>query len=657
MTGVELGAGRPVREWRWGVLLFGLVMLAYGPMYLGGGGGFIWDDPDYVINNPNLRDWEGLRRTWLVKTSLPQWYPLVHTTFWVEYQVWGLWSKGYHVVNAVLHGVGVLLLWRVLRGLGFGPGAAVMGAAVWGLHPVQVESVAWITERKNTLSGMLYFASAMALLKWNGLVGDTSRRQWGWYGVAFGLFVLALLSKTVVASLPAAWLVVVWWKRGRITRQDVLAMLPLFAIGYYFASITAHLEREHVGAQGVEWAFGFWERLWIAGRGVWFYLACLGFPVGLAFMYERVIPGAVWGWIAAGSVVLVLVGLWAGSRGTRPRIGRGWFAGGAIFVGTVFPALGFVNVFPHRYSFVADHFQYIASVGVLAGVGWWAGRWPGVVRGGLVVVLVGLTMGRAVVFRDELTLWEDTARKTPGNWMVWTNLARVYGERSDAEGLVRDARREVQRKREELLKRAVEVADNVGGRGDALITLGYLYEEMGRKELAASAYDQAAEVNPQSTQAWVGVGRMRFGAGDFDGARLAVERALKISEKDATAWAALGEVLVVKGEWKEAEHAWRQATGRDGRSAEWKLKLGRVLLKRAVEMEPESVERDSLTREAGLILVEVVKKMPADARARLEAGRAAWMLGQREEGEKLLSQAVELDRGLSAEAEEIRKGR
>src|SRR5216684_8061750 len=228
-----------------GAALVVLTLVAYIPA---AGCGFIWDDDAYVTNNRTLRTAAGLQDIWLKPGSVPQYYPLVFSSFWVEYHLWELAPAGFHWVNALLHGLNVALLWLILSRLGV-PGAW-FAAAIFALHPVHVESVAWITERKNVLSGLFYLAALLAYLQFvlpapgAGLLTrpKASRRvqqtlaerasaeraasrspfsvlrslfsagSWGWYGLALILFLCALLSKTVACSLPAALFLLLWWK-------------------------------------------------------------------------------------------------------------------------------------------------------------------------------------------------------------------------------------------------------------------------------------------------------------------------------------------------------------------------------------------------------------------------------------------------------------
>ena len=361
----------PLHGWILGLFLVAATVLAYQPVWHAG---FIWDDDVYVTNNLTLRSVDGLRQIWCKLTATPQYYPLVHTSFWLEYHLWGLNPVGYHVVNVLLHALAAILLWRVLVRLQL-PGAW-LAAGIFALHPVAVESVAWVTERKNVLAAVFYFAAALAYLRGRRrerMAESKSGVSLRWYFLAFALFVAALLSKTTACSLPAAMLLVIWWKRGRIAGRDVWPLLPFFAAGVALGLVTSWLERTHVGAQGPEWAFSFPERCLIAGRAVWFYAGKLFWPANLTFIYPRwqINTGAWWQWIFPVAALAVVAVLWR----LRRRIGRGPLVAVLFFGGTLLPALGFTNVYPMRYSFVADHFQYLASVGLIVWR-WRESQWP-----------------------------------------------------------------------------------------------------------------------------------------------------------------------------------------------------------------------------------------------------------------------------------------
>lgn len=415
------------------VVFFLAALAAYLPALRGD---FLWDDLGHVTN-PALQSWSGLLRIWFEPGATQQYYPLLHSAFWVEHKLWGDATLGYHLVNVLQHALAATLFGVLLRRLAV-PGAW-FSAALFLLHPVCVESVAWISEQKNTLSLVLYLCAALAYLRFDA---DRSPRQ---YALAIVLFAGALLTKTVTASLPAALLVIFWWQRARSARsgpsegrldwrRDVLPLLPWFALGAGGGLFTAHFERVLIGAQGADFTLGFADRLVLAGRIFWFYLGKLVWPAELIFVYPRwSIDGSVgWQWLFTAAGLALLGGLvwWQ-------RRSRGPLAAALLFGGSLFPVLGFVNVYPFIFSYVADHFQYLASLAVFALAGAGLARLPGgtglVVGGTLGLVYGSLTWMQAGTYRNEVTLYEATLRRNPDCWMAHNNLAIVLVEANRAE--------------------------------------------------------------------------------------------------------------------------------------------------------------------------------------------------------------------------------
>lgn len=427
-----------------GLLLVAVTVVAYTPVY---DAGFIWDDDDYVYENPLLPASDGLARIWTTRES-PQYYPLVFTTFWIEYRLWGLDPSGYHLVNVLLHAINALLIWLLLRRIGFGP--AYIVAALFALHPVHVESVAWITERKNVLSVLCYLLSMGSYLRFE----ESGRRRW--YAAAFLLFALGLFAKTVICTLPLALLLLRWLRRAPITARALTPLIPFIVLGATMGSVTAWYEHYNVlhGAHGAHWGLSIQERVIVAGRALCFYTAKLLWPSPLVFNYPRWNIDATnllqWLWPLA--AVLTAGGLW----GLRHRLGRGLTVAAWFTAITVSPALGFVNVAPMRFSFVADHFQYLSSLGVLAAVVGIAGalisRAFGVLGGGFRVLeaparlrgvrivagaltIVGitalgvLTYRQALLYRDVEGLWRHTIEHNPGSWLARGNLGVLLRER------------------------------------------------------------------------------------------------------------------------------------------------------------------------------------------------------------------------------------
>ena len=418
-------------------------------------GGYIWDDNAYVTGNSTLRDFNGLSRIWTQPGATPQYYPLTFTSFWLETRLFGFKPAVSHIVNAMLHAGSVLLLWKILRRLSV-PGAW-MAAAVFAVHPMNVESVAWIAERKNTLSMILALSATYLYLAYARLgiaerttpVGeglnvpmpDDPKRL---YRLFLALFVLALLAKTAVAPLPLMLLAILWWKRGRIDFQvDVMPLLPALAIAAVGGAITAYVEHspKYVGASGAEWDITVAQRVLLLGQTMLFYFAKIlwPFPVGWQFAAHRPLwPFAIsfnyyrWTpdptrplqWLPLAAIVGVFSGLWA----LRGRIGRAPFTVAILFFVGLLPVSGLTLAYPMRYSWVADHFAYVGQigliVGVVAGVTLLLRRWESVAAGvGSVALLAltGLTFWHALSFTDLRSLWERTLRQNPQSWLAALN--------------------------------------------------------------------------------------------------------------------------------------------------------------------------------------------------------------------------------------------
>jgi len=494
-----------------GVLIIFLVLLAYLPSLRAG---FIWDDDYYVTQNPTLHDLGGLCRIWFQIGAVPQYYPMVHTSFWLEYHLWNLNPLGYHLVNVLLHATAALLLWQVLRRLQV-PGAW-LAALLFALHPVMVESVAWVTERKNVLSAVFYFAAALAYLRF--LARGNQARRWPWYLLALALFVAALLSKTVTCSWPAALWLVCWWKHGRVQRSDVLPLLPFLALGLGLGLLTAWIEKHYVGAEGTEWSLTLVDRGLIAGRALWFYAGKLVWPSPLTFIYPRweINPTVWWQWLYPAGAVGMIAALWLG----RNRLGRGPLVAVLFFAGTLGPALGFVNVYPMRYSFVADHFQYLASVGLLTLGAAGLVRLPRIVPAALVVGLGVLTWQQTAIYQNLETLWRDTLLKNPNSAMAHTNLGVWLGSQGrieEAMAQYREALRiepdawdtlsdlgvalAAQGRWDEAVENFLKVNQLNPNSPDVLYNLGFALAAQGRWKEAIERYRQVLQLSPADTEA------------------------------------------------------------------------------------------------------------------------------------------------------------
>ena len=544
-------------SWLPALLLVALTIAAYLPAI---GGGFVWDDDSYVTQNATLRSLAGLRAIWFQPGAVQQYYPMTFSTLWLEHQVFDGRALGYHLDNVLLHAASTVVLWRILVALAF-PGAWIV-AAVFALHPLHVESVAWIVERKNVLSGLLYLLAAYAYLGFVGLLwtpapagvaGAGDRR---WYAASLVLFVAALLSKTVVCSLPAALLLVLWWRRGRVGGRDLLDLLPFFAVGLLLAAVTVFVEREHVGAAGSGWTLSLSQRVLVAGRALWFYAMKLLLPYPLVFIYPRwnVDASAWWQSLFPTAAVAVVAILFA----ARDRIGRGPLCGVVLFAGTLLPTLGFFDVYQFRFSYVADHFCYLASIGLIAVVVGAMAQIPRltervgqIAAAAVLAVLAALVWQRGAAYASAEALWLDTLARNPLAWIARNNLGAAYLER----GRLAEAA--------EQFEAALRIKPDLD---DAQNNLGTVALMQGRRDEAREHFLEAVRINPDFAAALINLATALLGEGRVDEAIGRYRKALasrtldvRVQQSLPAVHANLGMALESKGDVAGAMAEYREA--------------------------------------------------------------------------------------------------
>jgi tetratricopeptide (TPR) repeat protein len=412
-------------------------LFAYRPVWHGTP---LMDDQAYLITTPELRSVSGLVRIWAEPQTAPQehlrqYHPLVNTVFWLGNRLWGDAMLGYHLANIFLHSVSALLLWKILRQLEIA--GAWLAAALFALHPVQVDSVAWLAELKNTLSGVFFFGCILAYLRF-----DQTRNR-GAYALALLLFCLGLLAKAIVAMAAVVLPILFWWKRGRLQwKRDFRPLIPFVFLAIVSGFATAWMERKFAGAEGEAFAFSFVERLLIAGRAFWFYLTKALWPSDLLFVYPRwEVNSQTWRQYL---FPIAAVCLFALAWMLRKR--WSWlFAGLLVFGAILFPMLGFFNIVFFRLSFVSDHFQYLAILGIIVPVS--AGgaillkRLDGAYRVAgyaLVFALLGTlavsTSRHSAMYHDNITCWKIVLERNPSHWMSQVNRASELLQKGDLDG-------------------------------------------------------------------------------------------------------------------------------------------------------------------------------------------------------------------------------
>jgi protein O-mannosyl-transferase len=581
--------GNRASLWLQAAILVAAVVLAYQPAWHAG---FIWDDDVYVTHNRLLTAPDGLKRIWFSRDSPSQYFPLVYTAFRIERDAWGLAAGGYHWVNILLHAANALLLWALLRRLRLP--AAWLATALFALHPVQVESVAWVTELKNVLSLFFCLLTAWAWLEFT----EDRPKAWRFYALALLLQALALLAKTTACTWPVALLLMLWMQRKPISVQRIWQIIPFFAMGLVMGLVSIWWERYHQYAVGDVFAIGWMSRLLIASHAVWFYLGKLFWPFGLSFSYERWQMGAnnplPYLWLGACIIAAVAIG----------RDGRGLKAAALFYVVMLAPLLGFIMQYAFRYSFVADHYQYVAIIGpmVLAAAALEKilarfGQAKILIYAPLVVFLGFLTWRQCHHYADSESLWRATLATTPNSSIARNNLSQALLDKG---------------KMDEAIALSSEVLATQPNDPVAENNLGFALLDKGQVRESISCFDKAIAARPNDPNPYYNLGRAWLKASRYENAITNFQTAVRLQPDFASAYCNLGYALLQSGRISDAISNYQQAIALEPDYALAHNDLGSILLRtgdtnqarshfeRAVSAAPDFVEaRYNL---AGLLL-------------------------------------------------------
>src|SRR6516165_3447055 len=527
------------------VVLAAVTIFAYRPAWHGG---FLWDDDAYIINNELLTTPDGWQRIWFSLDSPSQYFPFTYSTFRLEHALWGLNTTGYHWVNLLLHVGNALLVWAVLARLKV-PGSW-LAAAIFALHPVQVESVAWITERKNVLMGFFFL---LTLLAWIAFADERTRRRWIFYCLALICYVLALSAKATACTLPAALFLILWLQKRPITMGRLIQIVPFIVLGVGMGLLALWWERYHQGTNRDVFTFlGPIERILVASRAVWFYLSKLFWPSNLTFIYPRwnISPAHVvdYIWLLAGVAAGVAIYF------LRRYVGRSVEVAAAFFVAMLIPVLGFIMLFTFRYTFVADHYQYLACIGPIALAG--AGivtlsdrftHYRAVIVSAALLVVASfgtLTWRQAATYSDIETLWRTTLARNPECWMAHTNVGLVLFQK----GQINDAIAHY--------RSALQIQPDWW---DAEYNLGTALSAKGEVDEAILHSEKAVAMRPTDPDAQVALANLLFQKGRIDEAIAHYQKAITARPNDFMASYGLGHALLEKGELDGAIQACRTA--------------------------------------------------------------------------------------------------
>lgn len=505
--------------------------------------GFVWDDDDHFTANPAMTQPGGLTKIW-TSLSVSRYYPLTLTTFWLERHLWGLNPVPYHAVNILLHALNAILVWLILRQLKlFAPWTV---AALWAVHPVTVESVAWITELKNTQSGVFFFLSLLLYLR----IAEAPSRAGSLAALACGL--AAMLSKPSTVVLPAVVILCDWWRQGRWSAASWRRVAPLLVFGLAMSVLAIVEQRHTIDAKGTsDWDLSFFQRVTLAAQAVWFYAGKVFRPDQLSFIYPRwdLRAATPAHWLAVGGIVWMAGWLWWFRQRDWTR---GLFFGLACFCIALLPVLGFFDIYYFRFSYVADHFQYLASAALIAlAVGGSVRVFPRAIHGlgppvaGLLILVLGIGTGRqSLVYRDAETLWRDTLEKNPGAWLAHGELGVILGQEGHLDEAV------------DHYQRALVIKPDYA---EAQYNLGLALLFSGKTEEGITAFQRAVEIYPGYADAHCNLGAALARAGRFPEAIVHYQAALRIKPDFAEAHYNLGNTLTRVHREPEAIQEWQAA--------------------------------------------------------------------------------------------------
>jgi protein O-mannosyl-transferase len=524
--------------WVCGLFLVAVTLVAYGPAW---GAGFVWDDSVSLTRNPLLTAPDGLRRIWFSLDSPSQYFPLTYTSFYLERGLWGLNPAGYHLINLLLHAANALLVWQVLARLRV-PGAWLAGA-IFALHPVQVESAAWVTERKNVLMGVFFL---LTLLLWIKSIDEQDKSPRRFYVLALVFYALALSAQVTAGTLPVVLLLILWLKKMPINGRRLAQIAPFVAMSIGMALMSLWWERHQPGPPGKLFAMGLVDGLLVASRALWFYAGKLLWPVNLAFSYPHWTVSAsnagAYGWVAATAALVVVI--WLARRWT----GRSVAVAAAFFVVTLSPLLGFIKVYAFAFSFVADHYQYLACIGPMAlaaaAVEKGLGRVPrgkslleAVLCAALLLTLGTLTWRQCGIYTDNETLWSATLAQNPGSWLAQLNLGKTVLDEGDADDAILH------------FQKAVALDPGLAKAHD---NLGLALAGKGRTDEAIAEYQKALAIDPGMAKANDALGMALLRRGDVDQAIVHLQKAVAAEPRMTGAQNALGIAFAKKGQPAEA---------------------------------------------------------------------------------------------------------
>lgn len=508
-------------------------------------GGFInWDDPDYVTLNPNIRSLSWKTVTWAFTSfTAGNWHPLTSLSLAVDYRLYGLHPYGYHLTSLILHVANSVLLLLVLHRMTGALWRSAVVAALFGVHPLHVESVAWVSERKDVLCAFFWLLAMATYVRW------VRGRRWSAYAVLALTFALALLSKPMAITLPLALLLLDWWPFDRLSWAAVVEKVPLLLLAGG-ESVATFVAQKAEGAVLID-PVPFSARLANAIVAYARYLGLTLWPLHLSPWYSHpAVEGPPRSPLALPAALGLLIGITALAlvlARRQPWVTVGWL----WYLGTLVPVIGVVQV---GRQAMADRYTYIPHIGIFVAIVWSVAAIPrgdgrgvraaaAATVGALVLVLGVLTFRQTRIWRDATTFWTYTARTNPYAFIAHQALGGILSQ----EGRLDEALREFRQARR-LRPDIAVVHKNVGS----------VLARQGRFAAAAAEYRKAVALRASADDENA-LGGVLLRQRRPLRARRHFERAVAIRPGFAEAHANLGRALLASGLADEAAAEFRVA--------------------------------------------------------------------------------------------------
>lgn len=540
-----------------------------------------WDDQVYITENPMIRGLSGENiQKIFTEYLMGNYHPLVLLSYALEYELYGLNPGIFHLTNLLLHlGSGLILFFCLLE-LSFSKISAGILALLFLIHPFHVESVAWVTERKDVLYGIFWLAAWYAWLRSSSL--DK------WFGLALVLFILSCLSKGMAVTLPAALILGDWIRKKEFNFNYWKKYIPflLIAIGFGILAVYAQKAGGNVRADN---NYGIWDQIRVAAWGIWFYLSRTLIPFDLSLFYEypdlkkQSMP---WQFTAAFIFCLIAIPLFIYKFYSTNRLP---VAGLMLFLLVLFPVS---QVFPVGNAIAADRYHYIPSIGLFLLIGWGIAHYEKnkLFMGLLSLWILGLLFvarERIMIWKNPEILWNATIKQNPEIMFAYKNLAKYL----EKKGRIEEA--------EKVYRNALQ-QDSLYAVG--WNELGVMLKNKGKNEEAYTYFIQSVALDSINKEAWLNIGTFHDRRGETDAARIAYQKSIAVDSNYAEVWNNYANSLSRTGSFDSADVFFQKAIRLNPGYAEaynnrgtnfalqGKLDSARICLLQAIEVQPNYAE-------------------------------------------------------------------